>query len=291
MKQLNKNTRTASMVFSQTELGFTLVELLVGLFISLFIVAGAATFLVTSSRTLVNQSSEDLIQENARFAFEIMSSNIRLAGLSQSTNLNVDSEGIFDNAICPIDGGTSDCNNNGLMYTLNGDDIDYDSVGFDYIIDSGITCVGDTISQETKVITSFFVADLDGDNIASLYCRSFESQLNPITSNFDTFTEGDSSPLAIIDGIDSMQIQYGIDSNGNGIERYSSYNNVTDADKPNVRAIKIGLLVSSGQTVVGEQNVVSNETRIYRLFDSVNDITDTLLRQIYSTTIFLPNKS
>ena len=240
----------------------------------------------------MNQSSEDLIQENARFAFEIISSNVRLMGLSQSTDVNALSDGIFDNAICPIGGTNSDCNNNGLLYSLNGVNIDYDSVGFDYIINSGVTCVGDRVNQESKVITSFFVADLDGDNIASLYCRSFTSQLNPITSNFDNFTEGASSPLAIIDGIDSLQIQYGIDTNNDGsIERYSSYDTVTNADKPNVRAIKVGLLVSSGQTVASDQNVVNNEARIYRLFDSVNDITDNLLRQIYSTTIFLPNRS
>ena len=176
MNQLNKNIKSISGATLKTEYGFTLVELLVGLFVSLFILAGAVTFLITSSRTLVNQSSEDLIQENARFAFEIMSSNIRLAGLSQSTNLNVDSEGIFDNAICPIGGGTSDCNNNGLMYTLNGDDIDYDSVGFDYIIDSGITCVGDTISQRLKLLQAFLWLILMG--IISLHYIVVRLSLN-----------------------------------------------------------------------------------------------------------------
>ena len=54
--------------------GFTLVELLIGLGISLFVGLVAATYLVAASRTLASQSSEDLIQENARFALEIMSS-------------------------------------------------------------------------------------------------------------------------------------------------------------------------------------------------------------------------
>ena len=278
--------------------GFTLIELLIGLLISLFIIAGAVTFLITSSRTLVNQSSEDLIQENARFAFEILSSNGRLLGLNQSADPNVLTEGVFDDAICNLGGGGAniDCNANALIYDLNGQDIDYDSVAFDYVISGGTTCAGNAITQETKVVTVFFVADLDengtGDGISSLYCRSFEAQLNPLTSNFDTFTEPNGA-LAIIDGIDSLQIQYGVDTNNDGsIERYSSYPRVTNADKANVKAIKVGLLVSSGQTIASDQNVVVNQARTYQIFDSPNIvITDTVLRQIYSTTIFLPNNS
>jgi len=290
----NKEKMVTNKPNANRERGFTLVELLIGLLISLFILGGAVTFLVTSSRTLVNQSSEDIIQENARFAFEIISSNLRLAGLRQPQNENIITEIIFDDAICDINGNDTDCNTNSTGYNIGGLAIDSDSIAVDYVIDSGTTCVGNAITQdETKVVTVFFIADIDGDSIPSLYCRSFESQLNPLTSNYEVFTEpNNAQPLAIIDGIDSLQIQYGVDLNDDGdIDQYSGYDNLDNANRQNVIAVKIGLLVSSGQTIAGDQNVIDNEARTYQLFDSENTITDALLRQIYSTTIFLPNRS
>lgn len=270
-----------------SETGFTLVELLIGLLVSLFILAIAVTFLVTSSRTLVNQSSEDLIQENARFAFEILSSNVRLSGYNESADENVITEGIFDDTICDAN---SDCNGNSVNYDLSGVQIDSDSIAFDYVINNGTTCTGSQITSETKVVTVFFVADLDGDGVASLNCRSYESELDLLTQNFINYNEPNGA-LSIIDGVDSMQIQYGIDVNVDGsIERYSSYDNVTAANKANVLALKIGLLVSSGQTIAGDQNTIVNQARTYQVLDGQNTITDGLLRQIYSTTIFLPNR-
>ena len=291
---MNLNTHNA-MKYSITnkQKGFTLVELLVSMLIGLFILSVAVTFLITSSRTLVNQGSEDLIQENARFAFEILSSNVRLMGLNESTDPNVLIQGTFNNTICD---GNESCTQNSFDYVLNGQNIDSDSIAFDYVLDSGTTCTGNQITQETKVVTVFFVSDLDGDGIASFNCRSFESQLDPFTSNFTNFVEPPgfgASP--IIDGIDSMQVQYGVDTNGDGsVEQYSSYGNVTVLQRPNIKAIKVGLLVNSGQAILENQATESSfvvaPQQIYQVLDGQNTFTDLVLRQVYSTTIFLPNR-
>jgi len=53
MKQRNINMKTRNVMPLDFGHGFTLIELLIGLLISLFIIAGAVTFLITSSRTLV----------------------------------------------------------------------------------------------------------------------------------------------------------------------------------------------------------------------------------------------
>jgi len=269
--------------------GFTLVELLVGLLISLFILIVVVTFLVTSARNLVNKSSEDLIQENARFAFEILASNIRLSGVNQSTLAQAFTEGIFDDPICD---GNLDCNRNEFAYQLNGQNINSDSIGFDYIINNGVSCTGSQINQQTKVVTAFFIADLDADNIPSLYCRSYEATLDPISQSFVNYQEPNPA-LPIIDGIDMLQIQYGVDANNDGvIERYTAYDNLAANDRADVRAIKIGLLVNSGQTIAGDQNVIDTAVqRTYQVFDGTYQITDGLLRQIYSTTVFLPNRT
>ena len=279
--------------------GFTLIELLIGLLVGLFIIGISVAFLVTSSRTLVNQSTEDLIQENVRFAFEILSSNIRLMGFNDAPSQTIFSnvvdtsvQGIFSTPIC--EGNMTNCTADSVNYHLNGQTIDSDSVAFDYILDNGTTCTGNPVTQEVKVVTVFFVDDIDGDGIASLNCRSFESQRDSISQNFIDYQEPQPA-LAIIDGIDSMQVQYGVDVDAdNAVERYVTYNNlIAIATPPNVRAIKIGFLANSGQAIAEdrttERNIVGPQN--YQVLDGLNIFNDIILRQIYTTTIFLPNRT
>ncbi|MFT5571902.1 MAG: type IV pilus assembly protein PilW [Cryomorphaceae bacterium] len=267
--------------------GFTLVELMIGMVISLFVSVVSMTYMVSSSRMLSNQNSEDLIQENARFAFELMSSNIRLAGSNVSTHPNAEADGVFEDAECP---GAAVCTVDSLNYTIDGTSYNSDRVAFDYIINSGTNCTGSTIVQEVKLVTVFFVADLENDGISSLYCAALEAPFSLLSLDYSTFTSFAAVP--IIDGVDSLQIQYGIDTGADGsIDRYASYANVLaeGLDMANLRAVRIGLLVSSGQRIQTEQNTIDETSRTYNLLDSTYTRDDGVLRRTFSTTVFLPN--
>lgn len=291
MIRFNASLKKAAMVpqpairLSRLQAGFTLIELMVGLLISIFIAAVAMTYMVSSSRMLTNQNSEDLIQESARFAFEIMSSTVRLASSNPTTNPNSTTEGISTSPQCT---GGVDCNADGVGYDLDGTTINSDRIAVDYVTSNGATCTGDPINTETKLITVFFVEDLDGDGIPSLYCQAYRSQFDTIALDYVTYTAGNALPL--IDGVDSLQVQYGVDSDGdNTIDRYSTYANVAAADIPNVRNIRIGLLISSGQSITTEQNTLDRSTRTYQLYESSISKTDGMLRRSFTTTVFIPN--
>ena len=275
--------------------GFTLVELMIGLLISLGVGAVAITYLTTSSRILANQNSEDVIQENVRFAFEIMSSTIRLAGSNVSVNAQTfleQNEPIFRGAIC----SGADCNTDNVVNVVNSQQtqatVQSDSIAFSFIANEGTTCTGVPITSEQQVVTQFFVADIDGDAIFSLYCQAFLASQDYVTQNFTGHAAANPA-VALVDGVEALQIQYGIDLNvptDSTVDSYVSYPNIAPANFDDIRSIKIGLLFSNGQADVSlgmTENIVGNIT--YQILDGTATVDRRVLRQVATTTVFLPN--
>lgn len=89
----------------------------------------------------------------------------------------------------------------------------------------------------------------------------------------------------LVEGVESMQIQYGEDLTGDGIpNRYVNATNVTDMT--NVMAIRFSLLLSSAEEVVLE-----TDTSTYNVLDVVVDPTDDRrLRRTFTTTVKLRNR-
>ena len=280
--------------------GFTLVELMIGLLISLGVGAVAITYLTTSSQILANQNSEDVIQENVRFAFELISSTVRLAGSNVSLNpqTNLDGEKpVYRGAICA---GGSDCNSDNQVITLGniiGGNVaqttESDAAAFSYIANTGTTCTGVPITREQQVVTQFFVADLDNDGVASLYCQAYVAFQDFVTQNF-TGHRAINPAVALIDGVEALQIQYGLDvdqTSDSSVDSYVSYPNVADTQFVNIRSVKIGFLFSNAQEDASlsmtEQNNLGNVT--YQIMDGSASVSGRILRQVATTTVFLPN--
>ena len=67
-------------------LGYSLIELTVTLFIGLIILGGVFQVVVTSKRSYLNHQEMTYIQENARFALDALSRDIRMAGYMGCAN-------------------------------------------------------------------------------------------------------------------------------------------------------------------------------------------------------------
>lgn len=280
--------------------GFTLVELLIGLVLSLFIAGVALTYFVSSSKTFRAQTSESVIQENARFALELLSQNFRLAGMNPSNDFSTKLDVIYNGNRCGADeagvndnaSGTSACTREGQ--TVTGSTVpNSDRVAIDYVLDatnstSNINASGCNgsfiqVNAGTKVhlASTFWTADIDNDGVRSLYCQ---------TINLDTgLAEGSAAPL--IDGVDRMQVQYGVDDNENGIiERYQSYSNLGATKIDKVRAIRLALLINSGLGFQSDTVTEKEVERKFTLLDAPEEkFEDYQLRNIYTTTVALPN--
>ena len=276
--------------------GFTLVELMVGLLISLSVGAVAVTYLITSSRILASQNAENVIQENTRFAFEILSSSIRLAGLNTSVNAQtflLDKPFIFTGAICAAN---LDCNTDNQSHALNSQptnaNIETDTVAFSYIADFGTTCTGAAITVEQQVVTQFFVADLDADDVYSLYCQSYVAFQDVVTQNFINHLAPKPS-VALIDGVEALQVQFGVDRAEPAdftVNSYVSYQHILPDDLGNIRSVKIALLFSNAQDD-NSLAITENEFGSHTYYIQNGTVTTDrrVLRKVASTTVFLPN--
>lgn len=278
--------------------GYTLVELLVGLFLSLFIAGVALTYFVSSSRTFKAHTSESVVQENARFALEVLTQNFRLAGRDPSNSFLNEMDIIYSGTLCPSteasqgDGtaGSTACTKDGANNTT---DNNSDRVAIDYVVDAtdevaAITATGCNNHEVTipagsqlTLASVLWTADLDGDQIRSLYCQTY---------NLDTnLAEGAAVPL--VDGVERLQVQYGADLDGDGVvDRYQSFTNLGAANSQSVRAVRLGLLLTAGLGVDEDQSTETRESRTFTLLDApAESIEDTLFRQIYTTTVLIPN--
>lgn len=289
-QMLNQSNKLNSSVAQ----GYTLVELMIGLLISLLVGGVAISYLTTSSRIIANQNAEDVIQENVRFAFEIMSSTLRLAGSNVSVNPQTfedEKNPIFKGTICA---GNKDCNADNVKLTGAGTDFtETDSAAFSYISNSGTTCTGVAITTEQQVVTQFFVADLDNDNVSSLYCQAYVASLDYVTQSYAGHSAPNANPVALIDGVESFQVQYGVDMSvptNSTVDSYFAYSNIPADKFTNIRSVKLGLLFSNAQEGSSFSNTEQSAAAVtYQILDGQATISDRILRQVATTTVFLPN--
>lgn len=302
-------------VFSKA---YTLVELLVGMLLGLFIIGLSFTYMVSSSSTFKVQTNDSMIQENARFALDLITQNIRMAGSDPTNDFNNQLSVFFDDPICspneagvaPGATGNTPCTTDNLGVSGS------DRIAIDFIVTANLTtCNGTVINADgQRYSNAFWTADIDGDGVRSLYCQTYQ-----VVTGAPSIALG--NPLPLVDGIDRLQVQYGIDTTGPNVagtnppdgvvDRYVSYTNLglRGFNGTQVRVVRIAMLINSGinatqtaggltgqqtqgATVQGAnvQNTVIAD-RNYTLLDAPTEQInqDQVFRQIFSTTILLPN--
>ena len=250
----------------QKQLGLSLIELLISMTLSIMLLGAVMQVFISTQLTYNLTGDTSRIQENGRFSLDYMTQSLRMAHYlptEQATNasppdafLQTDC-GSF--SPCTTDGGTNAA----------------DRIAVVFEPPSLTDCTGATV-LENEIIANVFYITADDDGLNSLTCRGFN-----VTNNG---WMGEEQPL--IDGIDNMQVLYGINSTDDGVNvtQYISANDVTDWSA--VASVRLGLLVSAG----GQAGKGELKTRKYVLLDSTEiSIQDKNTRQIYSTTIALNN--
>ena len=89
----------------QTQRGMTLVEILVALALSMILLAGVLEIMLTSKQAFRIQDGLSRLQENARFAVQFLSEELRMAGYSGCSSalvpnniVDLDGDGVADSA-------------------------------------------------------------------------------------------------------------------------------------------------------------------------------------------------
>lgn len=257
--------------------GLNLIELMISIVIGLFISLMVVQYLSTSSKLFKQQGVDSNLESNATFAISYLSQFIRQAGSNNPVGSDV-----------PFFVGN--CNGDDPNDALNPCTYDSNTAGeSDQVAvqmvpwsQSGSLrdCAGNEVDEGERIANVFSVVD------SSLFCRGY--------SVTDSQWLGRAESL--IDGVEQLQIIYGVTDDNGVIDRYVNASEVTDDSVSDVdeqlewdriRSVKLAVLVSDGTNAGTE----SSQLRQFQLLDAPQvEFTDRVSRKVYTTTITINSK-
>lgn len=340
------------------EKGLTIVEMMVALALSLFLLAGITYVVVNSNRSYNTTDSFSRLQENARFAMEFLARDLRRAGYvgcandvnSVNSTLNdgamgpglsvfpiegVDDigtnsvwAGAGDNVVLshqPIAGSDAiriryadlsnpiavvkempnesavvfvnpghglkigdiialtDCNSTDIMQLTNVDDSGSSGSGMDNLVHNagGTQAPGNRTQKLSKMY---------GEGATVL---KFQSYVYYVATNDNgrraLFRESSAGAQELVEGVESMQIRYGLADSFRAPARYSQAVNTIPWTN-DVVSVQIGLLMSTMASTEDGQYGIDKDTGTYDVNGTnVTPPQERRLRKVFSTTISLRN--
>lgn len=271
------------MIMNQRESGFTLIELMATLLISSVLLLAMFQNYVVSQRSYSLLEGYSLLQENARFAEDAMARTVRMAGYRSNPALTFGVAFAADATARTATGITfpsagqvvSGINNDATVSAIL-DGTDSVSIRFDG--GSAMTdCFGNNVIDTYTAVNSFYIQGT-GANSGSLECSS------EIIKSDSTSTTS-SQPL--VEGVEDMQILYGVDNDSDGIaDTYLTAASVSATQWPNVVVVRIAALFTT------VNRIPTTTTQSFPMLDAgTTSYTDGLRRQLFTATINLRNKS
>lgn len=210
---------------SRTQQGFTLVELMIALTISLILLLVIGTVFTSSRQAFRMQEENARIQESGRFALEILGRSIKQAGHANIpfTGFKVAFTG---NAITGTDGGA------GAADTIT---LQYDGAVGDRDCSVGTPVGAADILAGANIIQSHF--NLDAAN-AQLQCAGTIAAAPAVPGAPPT-------GQVLLDNVEDLQVLYGIDTTG---DQSANQYVATPADWSQVVTARVCVLIRSEQT-------------------------------------------
>ncbi len=261
--------------FASRQLGLNLIELMISIVIGLFISLMVVQYLSTSSKLFKQQGVDTTLEANGTFAISYLSQFVRQAGTNNPMGTDVP----FYVGEC---GDADPC-------TYNSDNVgESDQIAIQMFPQNNQDCVGNDVPDGSRIANVFYVdTAAAGGQISSLYCQGYDIAAG----------EWLGDAVALIDGIDRLQVLYGVSDPATGqVNRYVDASRVAPAGAtPNeiqdawdgVRSTKVALLVSDGADTTSE---IAGDVP-FQLLDSPQEtFSDRISRKVYSTTITINNK-
>ncbi len=269
--------------------GMTLVELLIAMGLGIFLMAGVIQVFLGSKQTYSTINAQSHMQENGRFAMDFMARTVRHGGYLTAVtidelldeNLHAETfEASGEFAMGAVIAGV----NNDAGTADSKDDTDVVRVRVKGSTDNLVAdCQGVAIAASEWADIRYFVSD-DGE----FRCQAVRE-------------DGAASTATLVEGIDDLQIQYGINTSGAmknfvfeddrpdeqviAASQFVNADDMTADTWENVVSIKVALLASSDGAPL-ERSVAQS----YELLDNgAVEYQDGKVRQIFTQTISLRN--
>lgn len=258
--------------------GLSLIELMISLVLGLVLVLGLIQVFIASRQTFATNDAMSKVQENGRFALDFIARSARQAGyLTPGSPLDrptpVLQIGCGRGSGASGAGTTNPCSDN--RTTAEGDVV---SFSFEPPIIDGDRrdCVGKVVPANNVIVNTFFILPGTASNPApSLACKSWNLTTNVV----------ESPTQRLIDGVEALQVQYGIDQGGqsSSANLFVSADRVTNWDK--VVSVRVAVLATSIDPVTPPPT----QRNFYLLDAAPLAPADNLARQIFTTTINFKN--
>jgi type IV pilus assembly protein PilW len=239
---------------SVAQRGFTLIELMIALLIAMFLIGGLVTLVGAMKITFANQNGLSQLQESERMAMTLMTDVIESTGYFPNPVINTaaaefPASGVFTFA------GQALFGTGNYLDPAPGNSITvrYVTTGADNVIN----CTGNTSGVGAATFVNTFSIDVAGNLNCTLIVNGAAQ-----------------APIALINGLNSMQIYYGVQTNAgvstNSIDDYMDANTVAGSNNwSNVKSVKIKLTFVNpmfGQAGQAAQQFISFE----RVIDVMN---------------------
>jgi type IV pilus assembly protein PilW len=246
---------------SYKQQGLSLVELMVALVLSLVVLLVTTGIYVSNKQTYRFLDSYALLQENGRFAIYFLREHILQAGFPRQAGIN-------PFPVLPAnDTGVNGSDNIIVAFRS----------AVDCLNDAPLGAAGMQLAQNT------FDLALDANGNPQLRCNG-----NGLVAGVDQPVQ----PL--VDGIQNMQVEYGVDTDADGIANsYVDSTNVQAGtaggggpDWNNVVSVRVAVLVQGQQNVLDQAQAIT-----YNILGTPVTITDRTPRRVFTTTIPLRNRN
>lgn len=248
---------------SRHQSGLSLVELMIAMVIGLVLLAGLAQVFVTGQSSYGLQEKMGDLQENGRFALHFLQRDLRMAGYPKN-DVTVKA---FD-IVKTVDG--------------SGDGADTVSIRFRAPTGGIVDCAGANKAAGELVEDTFSVTKGD-DGVRRLTCQG----------------NSGNGAQPLVDGIENMQVQYGIDADSSSEDAgwgYADYyTNATEVSAKglwnSIVSVRIAILASTINPITDEDE--ASQAQSFTLLDVTGiELGDKKVRgRVFTTTIEVRNRT
>lgn len=266
--------------------GFSLIELMVAMALGMILTLAIGQVFMSSRYTNTSTDESARMQENARFALQLLERELRMAGY-----LKNGSTGTYTVAAPALAMTESSGLNSSDEFTVRYFGSASDAAG-NTADNTVINCIGEAAALNQAVVDRFFIA-AGSNGEPSLFCAA----VRPSDTTVTTTTE-------LINGIESMQLLCGEDTNADlTADRYLACSNGL-LNIGNVVAVKLSLLLRSSQNT--QESVDSRRFNHFgagyapgdvapagdpgAVFNAAGAALDLRSRRLFPTTVALRNR-
>jgi type IV pilus assembly protein PilW len=264
---------------SKQQPGYTLIELLISLFLGSILILGFGSLFVQTQKSAVIQRSLSYMMEDGRYLLEVMGRELRRtnslrSGMSISGNAQivfVQDNDVLGSGITFNSGdfikGTP--NTVALRYQLNNNTelAITDPNSTNSICERNLLLMnGEDPASQTHVVTLYFYVALDSANIPVLYCNAKRVNFSgvPITTVI-------SSAEPLISNVQQLLISYGIDTDADNSPNYfisgtTGISTISSTEWQQVRAVKLSVVLRSDADNLA--TTTATDKRLYRVFST-----------------------